>query len=316
VRIKKDWRRGVAEPRREDDKPPLAGRGNHSASDGNSRSQSERFDKCQGYGKPEPAGLAGRPVTALVRARLVRQRPVRVSFRSFFGRAAISRQSSPNEQAPPSTPTPQSPSTSTPHLTEERIDCGFGQSSAGTQTSSFSPPPESVTPPTLDPAPGDQENPQPGTESRTMKIVIIGATGTIGKAVVAALRGNHEIGAVSRSGGEHRADITDKASLERALPAIGKVDAIISAAGSAVFKPLAVLSDADFEKCLHDKLMGRVNVVRVGSQFVRSGGSITITSGVLAQEPMPGSAAISLVTSGLEGFGRAAALEVKGDKIR
>jgi NAD(P)-dependent dehydrogenase (short-subunit alcohol dehydrogenase family) len=149
-----------------------------------------------------------------------------------------------------------------------------------------------------------------------MKIVIIGATGTIGKAVVAALRGNHEIGAVSRSGGEHRADITDKASLERALPAIGKVDAIISAAGSAVFKPLAVLSDADFEKCLHDKLMGRVNVVRVGSQFVRSGGSITITSGVLAQEPMPGSAAISLVTSGLEGFGRAAALEVKGDKIR
>jgi NAD(P)-dependent dehydrogenase (short-subunit alcohol dehydrogenase family) len=149
-----------------------------------------------------------------------------------------------------------------------------------------------------------------------MKIVIIGATGTIGKAVVAALRGNHEIVAISRSVGEHRADITDKASLESAFAAIGKVDAIVSAAGGAVFKPLAALSDADFEKCLHDKLMGQVNVVRVGSQFVRSGGSITITSGVLAQEPMPGSAAISLVNSGLEGFGRAAALELKSDKIR
>jgi NAD(P)-dependent dehydrogenase (short-subunit alcohol dehydrogenase family) len=83
-----------------------------------------------------------------------------------------------------------------------------------------------------------------------------------------------------------------------------------------VFKPLAALSDADFEKCLHDKLMGQVNVVRVGAQYVRPGGSITITSGVLAQEPMPGAAAISLVNSGLEGFGRAAALELKNDNVR
>jgi NAD(P)-dependent dehydrogenase (short-subunit alcohol dehydrogenase family) len=149
-----------------------------------------------------------------------------------------------------------------------------------------------------------------------MKIVIIGATGTIGRAIVAALHGSHEIVAVSRSAGERRVDITDKASLEKAFAAIGKVDAIVSAAGGAVFKPLAALSDADFEKCLHDKLMGQVNVVRVGSQYVRSGGSITITSGVLAQEPMPGAAAISLVNAGLEGFGRAAALELASDKVR
>jgi NAD(P)-dependent dehydrogenase (short-subunit alcohol dehydrogenase family) len=149
-----------------------------------------------------------------------------------------------------------------------------------------------------------------------MKIVIIGATGTIGKAVAAALRGNHEIVAVSRSAGDHHADITDKASLEKIFAAIGRVDAIVSAAGGAVFKPLAALSDADFEKCLHDKLMGQVNVVRVGAQYVRPGGSITITSGVLAQEPMPGAAAISLVNSGLEGFGRAAALELKNDNVR
>jgi NAD(P)-dependent dehydrogenase (short-subunit alcohol dehydrogenase family) len=118
----------------------------------------------------------------------------------------------------------------------------------------------------------------------TMKVMIIGATGTIGKAVAAALRENHQIVAVSRSTGDHRADITDKTSLEKTFAAIGKVDAIVSAAGGAVFKPLAALSDADFEKCLHDKLMGQVNVVRVGSQYVRPGGSITITSGVLAQD--------------------------------
>ena len=149
-----------------------------------------------------------------------------------------------------------------------------------------------------------------------MKIVIIGATGTIGKAVAAALRGKHEVIAVSRSAADYRADITDKSSLEKAFAAIGKVDAIVSAAGGAVFKPLAALTDADFEKCLHDKLMGQVNVVRVGSRYIRSGGSITITSGLLAGEPMPAAAAISMVNAGLEGFGRAAALELGNEKIR
>jgi NAD(P)-dependent dehydrogenase (short-subunit alcohol dehydrogenase family) len=149
-----------------------------------------------------------------------------------------------------------------------------------------------------------------------MKIVIIGATGTIGKAITAMLSANNEIVPLSRSAGDNRVDITDKASLIEAFAAIGKVDANVCAAGGAVFKPLADLSDADFEKCLHDKLMGQVNVVRVGSQYVRPGGSITITSGVLAEEPAPGGAAISLVNAGLQGFGRAAALELASNKIR
>lgn len=149
-----------------------------------------------------------------------------------------------------------------------------------------------------------------------MKTLVVGATGTIGKAVASALHGKHEVIAVSRSAAQYPADITDKASLEKAFAAIGQVDAIVSAAGGAVFKPLAALTDADFEKCLHDKLMGQVNVVRVGWRHVCPGGSITITSGLLAGEPMPGAAAISMVNAGLEGFGRAAALELGNERIR
>jgi NAD(P)-dependent dehydrogenase (short-subunit alcohol dehydrogenase family) len=149
-----------------------------------------------------------------------------------------------------------------------------------------------------------------------MRIVIVGATGTIGKAVVSALEGKHELIAVSRSAPQYAADITHKASLEKVFAAIGKVDAIVSAAGGAVFKPFAALTDADFETCLRDKLMGQVNIVRVGSQYVRPGGSITITSGVLAAEPMLGAAAISMVSAALEGFGRAAALELGSERIR
>jgi NAD(P)-dependent dehydrogenase (short-subunit alcohol dehydrogenase family) len=149
-----------------------------------------------------------------------------------------------------------------------------------------------------------------------MKIVVIGATGTIGSAVVKLLGQKHQVIAVSRSSGDYRADITNKASIETVLSAIGKVDAIVSTVGSAVFKPLMALTDADFEKSLHDKLMGQVNIVRAGAQHVLPGGSITLTSGTLAQNPITGSAAISLVNAGLEGFGRAAALEFQSAKVR
>ena len=84
---------------------------------------------------------------------------------------------------------------------------------------------------------------------------------------------------------------------------------MISAAGEARFKPLDELSDADFRFSLDSKLMGQVNVVRYGLGSVADNGSITLTSGILAQQPTRGSGAVSLVNAGLEGFARAAALE-------
>jgi len=89
----------------------------------------------------------------------------------------------------------------------------------------------------------------------------------------------------------------------------GEVDAIVSAAGLAAFKPLAELTDADFALSITNKLMGQVNVVRFGLQSVNDSGSVTLTSGILGQQPAPGAAAISLVNAGLEGFTRGAALE-------
>ncbi len=88
------------------------------------------------------------------------------------------------------------------------------------------------------------------------------------------------------------------------------MDAVICCAGSAAFKPLAQLSDADFQLGLRSKLMGQVNLVRTAMRYLRDGGSITLTSGVLAHEPMPGGAAISLVNAALEGFVTGAAIEL------
>lgn len=142
-----------------------------------------------------------------------------------------------------------------------------------------------------------------------MKVILIGATGTIGKAVAAALAGTHEVIPVSRSHGDCHVDLGDPASIREMYRTIGRADAVISAAGLAKFAPLAELSDDDFRFCLDNKLMGQVNLVRYGFEHVTDGGSVTLTSGVLSQKPMPGSGAISLVNAGLEGFVRAAALE-------
>ena len=141
-----------------------------------------------------------------------------------------------------------------------------------------------------------------------MRILLIGATGTIGRSVAAALS-KHDLILASHAKAPEKVDIADPSSLLALLKRVGQVDAIVSAAGSAAWKPLAELTDADFEFSLTNKLLGQVNVARYGFASVKDGGSITLTSGTLAQNPMVGSGAVSLVNSGVEGFGRAAALE-------
>jgi NAD(P)-dependent dehydrogenase (short-subunit alcohol dehydrogenase family) len=142
-----------------------------------------------------------------------------------------------------------------------------------------------------------------------MRILVVGATGTIGSAVVAALAAGNQIVAASRNSREAPVDLADPASIRAMYRALGKVDAVVCAAGLAKFAPLAQLSDEDFRFCLDNKLMGQVNLVRFGFDHLADRGSFTLTSGVLAQRPMAGSGAISLVNAGLEGFARAAALE-------
>ena len=143
-----------------------------------------------------------------------------------------------------------------------------------------------------------------------MRILIVGATGTIGRALVDALTGRHDIVQASRHKAHEQVDIADPDSIRRLYKRVGRVDAVISTAGQAAWKPLAALGDDDFAFSLANKLMGQVNLVRYGVDIVTDGGSLTLTSGILGQNPTPGSAAVSIVNSGVDGFVRAAALEL------
>ena len=143
-----------------------------------------------------------------------------------------------------------------------------------------------------------------------MKVIVIGATGTIGRAIVHAIGNRHEVIPVSHSKSAIKVDIADRASITKIFGTTGMVDAVICAAGLAKFGPMTSLSDEDFALGLNSKLMGQVNLVRSGTEYINDNGSITLTSGILSRRPMKGSSAISLVNSALEGFGRAAALEM------
>ena len=143
-----------------------------------------------------------------------------------------------------------------------------------------------------------------------MKIIVIGATGTIGTKVVEALSGRlHEVVAAARTSGI-KVNLDEQASIRAMFDQIRDVDAVVSCAGQAAFKPFTQLTDADYELGLRSKLMGQVSLARIAIDHLREGGSITLTTGTVAMHPIPGSASLSMVNAGLEGFVRAAALEM------
>ena len=143
-----------------------------------------------------------------------------------------------------------------------------------------------------------------------MRIVVIGATGTIGSEVAKALSlKKHEVVYASRNG-HIKVNLDEPASVRAMFETIRDVDAVISCAGSAIFKPFVELTDTDYELGIRSKLMGQVSLARIAKDHLRNGGSITLTTGILAMRPMVGSVSISMVNAGLEGFVRAAALEM------
>lgn len=143
-----------------------------------------------------------------------------------------------------------------------------------------------------------------------MRVVVIGACGTIGRAVVAELGARHEIVRVGRTSGDVRMDMTDPASIRAGLDEIGTFDAIVATAGHVKFAPLAEMDGSAYRIGLDDKLMGQVNLVLIGSERIADGGSFTLTSGILSRDPIVAGSSASMVNGALEAWVRAAAIEL------
>ncbi|MGB0834378.1 MAG: short chain dehydrogenase [Psychrobium sp.] len=147
------------------------------------------------------------------------------------------------------------------------------------------------------------------------KVLVIGATGLLGSAIVEQLSGQANLVTAARSGADYQVDITNKNSLAKLFKAVGKVDAIICTAGIAHFKALTEMDDQDWQFAISNKMMGQINIVREGADYINEGGSIVLTTGTLAQTPIPGSSIVSAVNAAVEGAIRAFSLELEHLRI-
>ena len=145
-----------------------------------------------------------------------------------------------------------------------------------------------------------------------MKVVIVGATGTIGKAVATLLNDRgHEIVRASRHS-QPSVDVNEPTSIKAFYTAIGEVDAIIyAAAGTSSYSTVSELTDEGIRLDINSKVLGQVNLVRYGLSKVRPGGVFILTGGILFYNPWPKSSVIAMVNGALEGFVRGAALDLQ-----
>jgi NAD(P)-dependent dehydrogenase (short-subunit alcohol dehydrogenase family) len=142
-----------------------------------------------------------------------------------------------------------------------------------------------------------------------MKILIVGASGLLGSGAVSALSDENEIIQASRSG-EVSVDLTDPNSIAAMYEQVGKVDAVIAATGKVPFKSITELTLEDYRSGIADKVLGQIELVRRGIEFVNDGGSFTLTTGILARAPIPTGTVASVANGALESFVMAAAIEM------
>lgn len=145
-----------------------------------------------------------------------------------------------------------------------------------------------------------------------MKILVIGGNGTIGKPVVSHFRETDEVIIAGRNSGDIKLDIADTSSIKEALEQTGKVDAIVCIAGEAKWDDFQNLSEQDYYIGIKSKLMGQVNLVRIGQDYINDNGSITLSTGILADDPVIKTTSAAMVNGAIHSFVQAVALELKG----
>jgi len=144
-----------------------------------------------------------------------------------------------------------------------------------------------------------------------MKILIIGGYGTIGKRVADYFKDEHEVITAGRTKGDIKVDITDTKSIKDMFDKAGKLDAIVCIAGEAKWAYFNDLSEEDFYIGLRSKLMGQVNIVRIGRNYLNRNGSITLSTGILADDPVAMTTSAAMVNGGIHSFVKAVALEME-----
>jgi len=144
-----------------------------------------------------------------------------------------------------------------------------------------------------------------------MKILIIGGKGTIGKKVSNHFSKKHEVLIAGRNSGDIVVDIVNSQSIQAMFESIGNIDAVVCIAGDAKWASFDSMTEEDFYIGLKSKLMGQVNLVRIGQNYLNAGGSFTLSTGILADHPVELTSSPAMVNGGIHSFVKAVAMELQ-----
>lgn len=147
-----------------------------------------------------------------------------------------------------------------------------------------------------------------------MKILIIGGEGTIGKRLVTAFGEKHEIITAGRNSGDVRVDISEESSIRQMFEAVATIDACICTAGTGYYGPFVEMTAADMLPGIYGKLLGQVNLVLIGKDYLSEGGSFTLTSGIAAVHPAKNGTCVAMINGAVNSFVLGAAQELRHDK--
>ncbi len=150
-----------------------------------------------------------------------------------------------------------------------------------------------------------------------MKVILVGANGTIGSKVLGALSAvGHEVIRVGKRTGDFQVDMADRTSVRALYEKIGSFDAVVNASGEVAFAPLAELSTENWSLSISNKLMGQIHLVQEALPFIHEKGSFTLVSGITSEIPIAAGVAATTMNRAIEGFVQASATELpKGLRI-
>jgi NAD(P)-dependent dehydrogenase (short-subunit alcohol dehydrogenase family) len=146
-----------------------------------------------------------------------------------------------------------------------------------------------------------------------MRVILIGATGLLGSSMLAGLKKHEglEIVTVARRGGTDLSiDISSPAQIRKMYQEVGKVDAVISAAGECWLGPFEEMTEENFYVGIKSKMMGQINLVMIGKEYINLSGSFTLTSGFLSDDPIRGAVNYSMANGAIDNFVLAASIEL------
>lgn len=150
-----------------------------------------------------------------------------------------------------------------------------------------------------------------------LRILLVGASGTIGQLVASRLLArNHEVITAGRFTGDIHVDLTSKESIAYLFKKAGAIDAIINTAGAAEFASVSSLTPEVNQTAVLSKLLGQINLALIGQHYLYANGSITLITGIMKDDPIPGGASAAMANGGVAAFVKSAAIDLQnGQRI-